>query len=463
MTEAKLENMIRTGARAHLIGIGGVSMSPLAQVLTRSGVIVTGSDVKKSAAIDALERDGITVFIGHSRKNVSGAEFIIRTAAARDDNPEVLEARALGIPVFERADAWGLIMRGYKNAVCIAGSHGKTTTTSMIAQILLTANADPTVMIGGTLPAIGSGYRVGGGDTIVLESCEYYNSFHKFFPTLSVILNVDADHLDFFGSLEAVKASFREFALKTSDTGKVIINGDDENTLDAIAGIARETISFGTAPSCDVFCEGLSVTSGGSRFDVLADERVYARISLRVPGRHNVLNALAACAAAWTLGVPGEVVEDALSRFSGAERRFEFKGKINGADIYDDYAHHPTELRSLIDAAGSLPYKRVLIAFQPHTYSRTYSHFSDFARELSRVDKVYLAEIYSARELNTVGVTSRDLASAIPGAVYCPSFDDIVRHITREARPGDLVLTVGAGELDTVGERLAKIGEASAV
>ncbi|MDR3210159.1 MAG: UDP-N-acetylmuramate--L-alanine ligase [Oscillospiraceae bacterium] len=455
LKQPPLESLLRPGVRAHMIGIGGVSMSPLAEVLHQQGVLVTGSDERDGAATRRLRELGIPVAVGHAPEQVRGAELIIRTAAARDENVEVAAARALGIPVYERAEAWGQIMRAYRNAVCVAGTHGKTTTTSMIAQILLTAAADPTVMIGGTLPSLGSGYRVGRGDTIVLEACEYYNSFHSFFPTLAVVLNIDDDHLDFFGNLENVKASFADFAALVPESGKIVCNGGDANTMDALSKLNRELVTFGFEPKDDVRCENFRMAGTGSRFDVLYEDRIYCRAELRVPGRHNAANALAAAAVAVLLGIPGEAVEDALLRFTGAERRFEPKGSINGADIYDDYAHHPSELHALLDMVSALPYERVLLAFQPHTYTRTSAHFDVFTRELQRADKVYLAEIYAAREENTTGVTSADLARGIPNAVYCPTFSAVADAIAGDARAGDIVLTVGAGELYLVGEALA--------
>jgi UDP-N-acetylmuramate--alanine ligase len=455
MSVEDLAIKLAKGARAHLVGIGGVSMSPLAEVLYGNGISVTGSDAKESEVTERLRTLGIPVVIGHFPESVRGADLIIRTAAVRDDNAEIAEANALGIPVFERAEAWGHIMRGYENAICVAGAHGKTTTTSMVTQILLAAEADPTVMIGGTLSSLGSGYRVGRGDTIVLESCEYYDSFLKFFPTVAVVLNVDADHLDYFGTLDNVKKSFAAFAALTPQTGKIVCNADDANTMDALRPLGRELFTFGFEPDADVRAENVKYDGHGSSFDVVYDERVYAHVVLKVPGRHNIANALAATAVAAALDLPGQDVEDGLAVFTGAGRRFEFRGTLNGADIYDDYAHHPTELKMLLDTALNLGYKRVLLAFQPHTYSRTAAHFDAFVEQLQRPDRTFLAEIYAAREVNTYGVTSADLVAAIPNATLCPTFEILEKMIAAEARAGDLILTVGAGELDKVAEHLA--------
>ena len=453
---SQLEQLILSGKRAHLIGIGGVSMSPLASVLIKY-VPLTGSDIRESTVIDELRSKGITVHIGHSADNVVGADFVIRTAAAREDNPEIIYARENSIPVFERAEAWGVIMRKYKNALCISGTHGKTTTTSMATHILMAAQADPTVMIGGTLPLIHAGYRVGGGDTIVLESCEYYDSFLSFFPTVAVVLDIDADHLDYFKDLDAIKASFRRFAsLVPEKSGFVIYNSDDANTVNALSGLDRELISFGLGEDALVRAANVTRSENVSEFDILVKGEQYSHVSLHVPGLHNVKNALAAAAAAWVLGIDGDAVSRGLSTFGGAERRFQYKGSCNGALVYDDYAHHPQELHALIDAVLPLRKNRVIIAFQPHTYTRTKALFSDFVSELSRCDKVFLAEIYAAREQNTVGISSADLQKELPGSVFCPTFPELAAALEREAQPGDIILTVGAGDIYTVGEMIAK-------
>lgn len=455
MEQKDLASYLSGGSHAHLVGIGGVSMSTLAEVLKSAGMRISGSDDRETETTAHLRELGIDVVKGHLAESVRGADLIIRTAAVKDDNAEIAEAKRLGIPVFERADAWGNIMRQYGNAVCIAGVHGKTTTTSMVTQILLAADTDPTVMIGGTLGTIGSGYRVGKGDTIVLESCEYADSFLKFFPTVAVVLNVDADHLDYFKNLDGVKASFARFANLVPPDGTIICNADDENTMSTLMPLDRELMTFGFSGASDVRASGERLDAHGSSFDVLYEDRIFCRVKLKVPGHHNVMNALAATAVAITLGIPPEAVEEGLLAFRGAQRRFEFKGRVNGADIYDDYAHHPSELKALLDMALSLPYERVLLAFQPHTYSRTSQHFDAFVEQLKRPTKTYLAEIYAARETNTYGITSEDLAAVIPESVFCPDFAGLTDALEREARPGDLILTVGAGELDTVSAELA--------
>ncbi len=451
-TDTSIQPYIVPGRRVHLAGIGGVSMSPLAEVLHGMGLAVQGSDQSGSPAVDHLRAQGISVHVGHEASDIEGAEFLIRTAAIHDDNPEIAAARAQGIPVFERAEAWGAIMRQYENAVCIAGTHGKTTTTSMTTHIFMAAQADPTVMIGGTLPMLHSGYRVGRGDTIILESCEYCNSFLHFFPTVAVVLNVEADHLDFFKDLDDIKRSFRRFAQLTPPDGRIVVNADDEGAMDALKGLPLFT--FGCREGADCQARDLTWHGGRPDFDVVVDGKVYTHLSLRVAGLHNVYNALAAASAAYVLGIPSKAVRQGLEGFFGAGRRFELKGQYNGARVYDDYAHHPAELHALLEMAQSLGCERVICAFQPHTYTRTKALFDDFVRELQLADLVILTDIYAAREQNTIGISSRDLAERIPGALYCPSLPEAAEKLQELAQPGDLIVTAGAGDIYTVGEML---------
>jgi len=454
MSIAALEQCLKSGGRAHLVGIGGVSMSALAEVLKNQGIDVTGSDSQESLNTQRLRERRIPVTIGHFPETVQGAAYVIRTAAVRDDNVEIKAAREAGIPVFERAEAWGYIMRGYENAVCVAGTHGKTTTTSMAAHIFLAADRDPTVMVGGTLATLNAAYRVGRGDTIILESCEYYNSFLNFSPTVAVILNIEADHLDFFNDLEDIKKSFRTFAELVPERGCVVYNADDPNTVEAMAGVARPVLTFGLSEGADVRAVNITLDEAGSEFDVLIHGELYGRVRLHVPGRHNVQNALAAIAAGYFLGVPCEAAARGLETFYGAGRRFEYKGAFNGARVYDDYAHHPSELRAVLDMVEPMPYRRTILVFQPHTYSRTFKLFDDFVEQLRRPDIVLLADIYAAREKNTIGISSRDLAERLPNGRYCASFEEIESTLRSLAREGDLILTVGAGDIFKVGERL---------
>lgn len=451
----EFDNFLSPGRKGHLVGIGGVSMSSLAEVLKGMGITVTGSDINEGRNVDELRANGFTVHIGHRAENISDdIEFVVRTAAAHDDNPEIVAAHARGIPVFERTQAWGAISKDYQNALCISGTHGKTTTTSMCTHINMAADRDPTVMIGGTLPLLHSGHRVGHGNTIIMEACEYYNSFLSFHPTIAVILNIEADHLDFFKDLDDIKRSFRTFAERTSEDGTVIVNLDDPNAMEAIEGIDRHIMTFGLTPKADVYAKNISYLGENSQFDIYYHSRKYTDVTLHVPGEHNIKNALAAAAVSICLGIRPNAVKYGLAGFNGAGRRFEFKGKFNGADVYDDYAHHPGELRALLDMVETLNYKRTVVVFQPHTYTRTAALFDDFIAQLRRPDVVLLAEIFAAREKNTIGISSSQLAEQIPGANFYPGFDGLENALRSLAQPGDIILTVGAGDVYRVGERL---------
>lgn len=446
---------LNSHCHGHLVGIGGVSMSPLAEVLVGCGLSISGSDISESERTSHLRGLGINIYIGHDGNNISeDTDFVVRTAAAHDDNPEIVRARELGIPVYERTQAWGAIMKGYENALCIAGTHGKTTTTSMCTHILMAAEKDPTVMIGGTLPLLKASHRVGKGNTIIMESCEYYNSFLSFYPTVAVILNIEEDHLDFFKDLDDIKRSFRSFAMHVPENGYVVANYDDANTMDALEGIGRRIVTFGRSPKADVYAKNVVRIGSVTTFDIMYGGKCIESVRIHVPGEHNLMNALAAAAACLCLGIKPTAVKYGLSGFSGAGRRFEFKGKFNGADVYDDYAHHPGELKALLDAVENLGYKRTVVVFQPHTYSRTKALFDDFVRQLRRPDLVYLAEIFAAREKNVLGISSADLAAKIEGAKFFPTFAEIERDLAENARPGDLILTVGAGNVYRIGEEL---------
>ena len=445
----KIAKYLTPGCHVHLVGIGGVSMRPLGLVLKGMGMEVTGSDMSQSDGTRELESKGIPVAIGHHAKNIEGAACIIRTAAAHNDNPEIAAARAAGIPVFERAQAWGEIMKSYKNAICVSGTHGKTTTTSMLTHILMEANLDPTVMIGGYLPLLHASHRVGHGDTILLESCEYCDSFLNFFPTLALVLNVEEDHLDYFKDLADIQKSFHQFAEMA--TFGVVANGDDPHTVKAMEGI--DFVSFGLAEGNRI--HAANMCPDWRHFDVLCDGEFYCHLDMGVLGRHNAMNALSAAAAAWMMGIPGETVSQGLQAFHGAGRRMEFKGTYNGADVYDDYAHHPDEVAATLAAVrNAMPGRRLVLAFQPHTYSRTSALFDDFIRELSKADVLVLAEIYAARERNTIGISSADVAEKIPGAVFCETLPEVTQFLRANVREGDVVITMGAGDIFRAGEAL---------
>lgn len=454
---ADFSNFLSPGRKGHLVGIGGVSMSSLAEVLRGMGLNISGSDMNSNPNVLGLCAKGIPVAIGHSTENIADdVDFIVRTAAVHDDNPEIKYAKERGIPVFERTQAWGAISKDYANTLCISGTHGKTTTTSMCTHILMAADRDPTVMIGGTLPLLNAGHRVGHGNTIVMEACEYYDSFLSFYPTVAVILNIEADHLDYFKDLAAVEHSFRTFAERVPEDGFVVANRDDENTMETLAGIDRKVITFGLTPDADVYAQNIRCIGINSEFDIMYKGKLFTDVTIHVPGIHNVKNALAATAAAICLGIRPNAVKYGLAGFNGAGRRFEFKGKFNGADVYDDYAHHPGELKVLLDAVEELNYKRSVVVFQPHTYTRTAALFDDFIQQLRRPDVVLLAEIFAAREKNTIGISSSELANKLNNAIFYPSFQELETALREIARPGDIILTVGAGNVYKIGEDIVE-------
>ncbi len=448
---------LKPGKKGHLIGIGGVSMSSLAEVLRGMGICVAGSDMHDNPNAKALRGRGIPVAVGHRAENIGDdVDFVVRTAAVHDDNPEVICAKQRGIPVFERTQAWGAISRDYENALCIAGTHGKTTTTSMCTHILMAADRDPTVMIGGTLPLLNAGHRIGQGNTIVMEACEYYNSFLSFHPTVAVVLNVEADHLDFFKDLADVEHSFRAFAARVPENGWIVANYDDKNTMEAIAGLDRQVLCFGLSPEAELHAENISFIGANSQFDIIYKGEFLTDVTLHVPGMHNVKNALAATAAAICLGIRPNAVKYGLAGFNGAGRRFEFKGKFNGADVYDDYAHHPGELKALLDTVEKLNYKRTVLVFQPHTYTRTAALFEDFIQQLKRPEVLLLAEIFAAREKNTIGISSSALAERLDNGFFYADSAELENALRRIACPGDIILTVGAGDVYKIGESLVK-------
>lgn len=452
-----LKQYIEQNKTIHLIGIGGVSMNSLAELLISLGVKVTGSDRVLTGVTQRLERLGAKITYDHLPENVAGASLIVRTAAVHDDNPEMIRARQLGIPVMERAEAWGSLMTDYQNVICLAGTHGKTTTTSMMSLVAMQAQLDPTVMVGSHLPAIDGTLRIGGKGCFVAESCEYCNSFLSFSPTIAVILNIEADHLDFFKDLDDIIRSFHNFCLRTPENGVVVVNADDPNAKKAVEGVRRTVLTFGVAADADIRPENISIQNGYYSFDVMAEGKFYTRVALNVPGRHNMLNALAACAVSHYLDLEGVPVGEGLSMFTGSSRRFQKMGRLpNGALVVDDYAHHPSEMRATLATAREMDFDRILCAFQPHTYTRTKALFPEFADALRMCDIAVLAPIYAAREKNTIGISSADLAAEVQGAQSLESFEEIAAFLRGQAQPNDLVLTMGAGDIYKVGELLVR-------
>ena len=447
MNDLNFNEILRSDAPIHLIGVGGVSMRALARMLKDMGAHVRGSDRDSSIYTLQLDEQGIPVAIGHRPDNVRDAGLVIRTAAIKDDNPEVVAARAQKIPVISRAEAWGFIMEHYSKVVCVAGTHGKTSTTAMIATFAESASLDPTVMVGGDLPSIGGTLRIGHGELFVAEACEYQNSFLSFHPTLAVILNIDRDHLDFFKDTDDIIASFRTFAQLTPADGAVILNGDDENCRKMARDLDREVITFGFGEGCDVRAVNQAFRNGLNCCDVLYKGDMYCRMALKVPGDHNLMNALSAAAVAIRLGVPSEDFANGIGAYNGVGRRFEFKRAWRDAKVYDDYSHHPTEIEAALKAARSLEPNRVVCVFQPHTYSRTVSLLDEFARALSHADKVILCPIFAAREVNTYGVSSEDLAKRIPVAEVAADLRQAAQMLGEQVQPGDLIFTMGAGDV----------------
>lgn len=444
----------------HFIGIGGSGMYPLAQILHSQGYTLTGSDNNETETLAAVRKMGITIFIGQRAENIQGAELIVYSAAIMADNPELIAARESGVPVLERSELLGIITSRYDNAVCVSGTHGKTTATSMITQILHTAGVDLSAYIGGKLPCIGGSGRAGKSDCLVCESCEFEDHFLKLYPDIAVILNIDADHLDYFKNLENIIASFRRFAEKT--TKLLIVNGDDENSLKAVEGLENKNIIlFGLDKKNDYCADNITHVSGlETRFDAYHHDKLMGTITLNVAGRHNILNALASIAAADYLGVPFEHVQQGLSDFRGAARRFEKLGFEKGITVVDDYAHHPTELEATLSAAMEMGFNKVWAVFQPFTFSRTQILLDDFARVLTIPDYAVLTDIFGSREKNTYGIFTRHLAEKIPGCIWFPqdesaewtderkyaNFAQICDYICENASEGDLVITLGCGD-----------------
>ncbi len=448
MTLTELEKLISAKKPIHLSGIGGVSMRALAELLLDMGACIQGSDRERSPFTDRLEQLGARIFIGQRESNVEGAAAVIRTAAVLDQNPEIIAARRLGLPVVERGQAWGLLMGRYGHSVCIAGTHGKTSTTSMVATFAQSGGLDPTVMVGGELSSIGGGtLRIGKRDLFVAEACEYKNSYHSFSPTIAVILNIDRDHLDFFSDTDDIVASFRHFASLVPAGGIVIANRDDPNTMRAVEGLNRRVMTFGLLPGADVTAQNIVCDKGFYSFDVVSSGSLWCRLALSVPGEHNLSNALAAAACAICLNVPPQAFANGIAAYRGVGRRFESKGKYHGALLFDDYAHHPSEIEATLKAARSMEPARVICIFQPHTYSRTISLREEFAQALSHADVCVITDIYASREINTAGINGHYLSELIPGAVNVAGFSEARQFIEQNARAGDIIFSMGAGDV----------------
>lgn len=444
----------------HFIGIGGISMSGLAEILMGEGFTVSGSDAKESPLTKSLEEKGAKIFYGQRASNIMDTtEAVVYTAAIHPDNPEFAKAKEKNLPMLTRAQLLGQIMRNYDTPIAISGTHGKTTTTSMVSHILLEGKCDPTISVGGILPAIGGNIRVGESETFVTEACEYTNSFLSFFPKISIILNIDADHLDFFKDLDDIRHSFRRFADLLPSDGTLIINADIPDYQEITKELPCRVVTYGLEQKADYQAKDITFDKyGHASFTVYKNGRKTGSYYLRVPGMHNVSNALASIALGHLLGLTEEVIIKGLGSFTGTDRRFQYKGEVAGVTVIDDYAHHPTEIEATLHAAGNYPHQKIWCVFQPHTYTRTKALLPEFAKALTLADHVVLADIYAARETDTLGISSEDLQKCIQElgtpCEYFPTFDEIENFLLENCSRGDLLITMGAGDVVNIGEHL---------
>ena len=444
----------------YFIGIGGISMSGLAEILLTEGFRVSGSDMKQSELTEDLERKGATVYYGQTVSHLTkDIDLVVYTSAIHPDNPEYIAMNELQLPSLTRAELLGQLMTNYKIPIAVSGTHGKTTTTSMISEILLENDSDPTLSIGGILKDIGGNFRIGKSDYFVAEACEYTNSFLSLFPKIGIILNIEEDHLDFFKDIHDIRHSFHRFACLLPEDGTLILNGDIEQHEEITRETACRIITYGTSASCDYYCSDISYDGHAhATFTLHSPGREEEQFALAVPGEHNVSNAMAAIALADLLHIDRRTVKRALLHFTGTDRRFEYKGKKNGFTIIDDYAHHPTEITATLKAAVNYPHHTLWCVFQPHTYTRTKSFLPEFAKALLHADKVVLADIFPARETDTLGISSKNLQDEIlrlgGECYYLPSFDAIENFLLENCRKDDLLITMGAGDVVKIGENL---------
>lgn len=449
--------------QVHFIGIGGISMSGLAEILLSRGFRVSGSDMKASPLTEHLASLGAEIFIGQRASNITDTiNLVVYTAAISKDNPEYEACVQKNIPMITRADLLGQLMKNYDTPIAISGTHGKTTTTSMVSEILMAGDMDPTLSIGGMLKSVGGNLRIGNSGTFVTEACEYTNSYHSFFPKISIILNIEEDHMDFFKDLAEIRESFHTFAKLLPEDGTLIMNGDIENYEEITSDLSANIITFGSTPASDYYPEDISFNEKGTAtFTLKRKGKEDVLVTLSVVGMHNVLNACATFALADLLEIPTEVSLTGLKAFTGTDRRFEKKGTLGDITIYDDYAHHPTEITATLKAASKIEKNRLIVVFQPHTYTRTKAFLDDFAKALSLADLVVLADIYAAREKNTIGISSKDLLEKIKKmgteAYYFPTFDEIESFLLENCSTGDMLITMGAGDIVKVGESLLGI------
>lgn len=442
--------------RIHFVGIGGSGMCPIAEILFHKGYELTGSDTNESDTLVRIRSYGIPVSMGQKAENVKGAELVVYTAAVKQDNPELVAARESGIPTVERSVMLGIVTRRFPDSIAVSGTHGKTTTTAMITQILLGAGRDPSAIIGGKLPLIGGNGRVGKSGIIVCEACEFVDTFLQLAPAISVILNIDNDHLDYFGTVENTIRSFHKFAGQTSRL--IVVNGDDANARKAVEGIeGAKIVTYGLDQKNDYAADQIEASQRArEKFVIRKNGGKAADIQLSVPGKHNIYNALAAFAVADSLGVDAGSISKGLHEFTGVHRRFEILGEFGGITVADDFAHHPTELAATLTAAKQMGFSRVWAVFQPHTYSRTYLLFNDFVKALKLADRVVLSEILAVREENTYHIYAKDLAEKIPECVWFKTFEEISDYMIKNAQDGDLILTIGGGDIYKCANRIVE-------
>lgn len=442
--------------RIHMIGIGGVSMSGLAEILLNQGYIITGSDINSTHLTNTLIQNGISVFLGHNENNVKGADAVVYTAAIKKDNPEYIYAEKNNIPLIERSVLLGEVTQMFENTIAISGTHGKTTTTSMLAVSFLEANMDPTISVGGELPAINSNYKIGNSPYFITEACEYVESFLTLSPHCAIILNIEEDHLDYYKDINHIKSAFNKFANKIDNTGYLVINNDDENCRDISAN--TNLITFGIDTESKFTAKNINTTPEFTSFDFSEDGKILATIKLKIPGKHNIYNALACLSVCRLYNLDIEKVAYALSKFTGAKRRFEFKGEKNGFLIYDDYAHHPSEIKATLKAAKNKRKHKIWCVFQPHTYTRTKALLNEFAESFYDADNVIITDIYAAREKDNGEISSKDLVERISStsnnATYIKDFSDIVSYLKNHLEKDDVIFTIGAGNIFQVGELL---------
>ena len=446
----------------YFMGIGGISMSGLAEILSDRGFSVSGSDRAPSKITEGLEKKGIKVNYGQVKENITDdIDLLVYTAAISKDNEELMEAKKRGITCIPRADMLGQIMKNYEIPIAISGTHGKTTTTSMITTILMEASLDPTVTVGGILDCIGGNLRIGQSEVFVTEACEYTNSFLSFFPKVSIILNVEEDHMDFFKDINDIRNSFRRFAQLLPEDGLLVISADIDNYEEICEGVKCKIVTFGNSEKADYRACNLEYDEKGcGQFTVIKNNEMCEDISLSVPGSHNVTNALASIAVTDYLNIDIETVKSGFTSFHGADRRFQYKGEINGITVIDDYAHHPTEIRATLNAARNYKDKKITVVFQPHTYTRTKAFFDEFVDALMIADRIVLADIYAAREKNTIGISSKDLLGSLKNkgadAYYFEKFEDIEKFILKNCQSGEMLITMGAGNVDIIGDDILK-------